>query len=298
VDFVESPIDSYSGLLELNPGVRFLYMPETESTNGALLKLIRAGEIRGAAVLYTDRQYAGRGSRGRVWLQPGGDVQALGLDIAITLAAPMEGPQLTDPRITLLAGALAALVLERESYTLDIEPGGVLPPVYCLLGLKWPNDILADARGWRKAGGILCETAQHAASGKRWIVIGVGINVNSTQKQFPPELQPSVTTLRDWQHAQLRRGADFYYDRDALLTALANELARLARGVSVDTPTLLGAWQARDRTRGRHYLLERDGCKLEVTAAGIDMASGGLIVRDGHGKNHLVQSFSELTPSQ
>lgn len=39
--------------------------------------------------------------------------------------------------------------------------------------LKWPNDLLLSGK---KVGGILCETA--SVSGKKCVVVGIGINVN------------------------------------------------------------------------------------------------------------------------
>ena len=56
--------------------------------------------------------------------------------------------------------------------------------------LKWPNDLLIDGK---KFCGILTEMNAEATR-VRYIVVGIGINVN--QASFPEELQPIATSLR------------------------------------------------------------------------------------------------------
>src|SRR5207253_84171 len=56
------------------------------------------------------------------------------------------------------------------------------------LRVKCPNDLLASDPP-RKAGGLLLE---HTGG---WLLAGVGINVNSTAADFPPDLSGKLTTL-------------------------------------------------------------------------------------------------------
>lgn len=96
-------------------------------------------------------QTEGRGRSGAVWTNA---PQAL----AASLAFRCEWPTDTWPRLTLIAGVVAARVIG----------AGV--------GLKWPNDIVADGADAavgdeRKVGGILTEAADGV------VVVGLGLNL-------------------------------------------------------------------------------------------------------------------------
>ena len=54
------------------------------------------------------------------------------------------------------------------------------------MGLKWPNDLVLDAR---KLGGILLELTAEAQGGC-YVVAGIGINVSPAAE--------SLRTLSDW----------------------------------------------------------------------------------------------------
>lgn len=63
--------------------------------------------------------------------------------------------------------------------------------------LKWPNDVYYQGK---KLGGILCESemkvgAHHDLPLLDFVVIGIGLNVNSTLDDFSDELQKTVTSL-------------------------------------------------------------------------------------------------------
>src|SRR5699024_9710420 len=57
--------------------------------------------------------------------------------------------------------------------------------------IKWPNDILIAGK---KITGILTEM-QAEADKINFIVIGIGMNVNQKEEDFPPELQEIATSL-------------------------------------------------------------------------------------------------------
>jgi BirA family biotin operon repressor/biotin-[acetyl-CoA-carboxylase] ligase len=254
------------------PGLRLQWLPEVDSTSSELRRRLAAGALETAVLLATDRQTQGRGTRGRDWVQ---GAAAAGLDLALTLAAPLHPAWQAEPRLSLLAGAAVSLAVERATGI----PAGV----------KWANDLLlpvAAGQGWRKAGGILLETLA-APDGGRWLLCGVGVNVNSRAADYPPELAPRLTTIRD----VLGQEAD----RTALHLAIAQGLSDLL--LSPDpglAATLLAAWHARDRTGATGYTLLREGRLTAVTAQGVDGPSGALRVRLPDGTTTLVQSYTEL----
>jgi BirA family biotin operon repressor/biotin-[acetyl-CoA-carboxylase] ligase len=109
-------------------------------------------------------------------------------------------------------------------------------------------------------------------------VLGIGLNV--TTEEFPPELRDSATSLR-------LEGVET--DTESILAAL---LAALERRLEDEPAELLSAWRERDALRGRQVRW-RDG---EGTAAGID-DTGALLVdtEDGRvaleaGEVHLLST--------
>ena len=74
------------------------------------------------------------------------------------------------------------------------------------VGLKWPNDLVIG-QPWRKAGGVLCESA---GSGAEIDALVVGIGVNLAIAATPPELADVATSIeaelgRPVDRAQVRR---------------------------------------------------------------------------------------------
>jgi BirA family biotin operon repressor/biotin-[acetyl-CoA-carboxylase] ligase len=130
--------------------LRFASLPSTQDFCRARAE---AGEPSGLAVL-ADRQTRGRGTHGRSWQSPAGN-----LSLSVLLR-PAESAA-TLGHWSLLAGVAAA-------ETLAAHLRGAVSPV-----CKWPNDILLDGA---KAAGMLVEAAC-AADAVKWLVIGFGVNL-------------------------------------------------------------------------------------------------------------------------
>jgi BirA family biotin operon repressor/biotin-[acetyl-CoA-carboxylase] ligase len=133
-----------------------MILEETDSTQDAAR---RAGAKAGWIVT-ASRQTAGRGRRGRRWVDPAGE------GVAVTFVVPRGAPE----RLAIAAAIGTALAME------DV--------LACGAGIKWPNDVLV--RG-RKLAGVLIEQADHLAR------IGVGVNV--LQRAWPAELTESAVSL-------------------------------------------------------------------------------------------------------
>jgi BirA family transcriptional regulator, biotin operon repressor / biotin---[acetyl-CoA-carboxylase] ligase len=258
---------------KLGGAVETQYLPVAASTNSTLKARLQQGGLTRPTLLITDEQPQGRGTRGRAWrMQPG-------LDVALTLAAPMLRAELCDPRLSLALGAAVALALESAT--------GLQ------LGVKWPNDILAGPPGaQRKCGGMLLETCPAPWDGARWLLAGVGLNVNSTNAMFEPQLAVRLTTLRDALGAAAGRAA--------VTCAVACALAQALLGAGVDgaaAPTLAelyNAWSARDCTAGVRYSLARGGRTYAVTATGVERGTGYLRCTGDDGAEYIVTSYTEL----
>jgi BirA family biotin operon repressor/biotin-[acetyl-CoA-carboxylase] ligase len=138
--------------------------------------------------------------------------------------------------------------------------------------IKWPNDVWL---GERKLAGILVE----ARPQESWAVVGIGLNVDVGERDFPPELRETATSLRI-----AGRARPLDQVRDALLASLAAWLAAPPEDV-------LHAWRERDALRGRAVLWDGG----EGTAAGID-DSGALLVDTPDGRLALDAGEVHMLP--
>jgi BirA family biotin operon repressor/biotin-[acetyl-CoA-carboxylase] ligase len=145
----------------LPPGYRLEQVASLPSTSDACVERARAGAPDGLAIL-ADSQTAARGSRGRDWICPPGN-----LYLSVLLRPRNPAEEAGAGQWALLAGVALIEALERFS----AAPYG--------LCLKWPNDVLSDGA---KLAGILVDAAMMAGgriggSGTDWLVIGVGANL-------------------------------------------------------------------------------------------------------------------------
>ena len=239
-----------------------LHLPQVGSTSTRLKELIIAGQVTGPTVLVTNHQTAGRGTRSRSWESgppEGAGATERARDLALTFAAPISG--LLDARLSLAIGAMLAEAIE----------GCASIPVR----VKWPNDICAGDP-LRKLGGVLLETTHG------WILVGVGINVNSQPSDFPDDLAPQLTTLSH----ELGRSCDVRMLQLAVVRALRHL-------PDIDLSAWMTRFHERDCTSGTRYRLNADGRQLPVVA-GTVADDGALLLHDDDGNEHRVTSFSEL----
>ena len=82
------------------------------------------------------------------------------------------------------------------------------------LQVKWPNDIVIDDR---KIGGVLTEASIDCENVKS-LVIGIGINCNSTRSDFPSPLTDTISSLKEISGRQISineiNGVVFYFKVD------------------------------------------------------------------------------------
>lgn len=130
-----------------------------DSTNEEAKRLIRRGEVTGAAYVSAREQTAGKGSRGRSWASP--KDAGIYLSVIELPRSPGIAPTTT---FTLAAGVACAEAL-RQTAEVDVK-------------LKPVNDLYVDDR---KLGGVLTETV--IRDGKiDALITGVGINVHRADR--------------------------------------------------------------------------------------------------------------------
>jgi BirA family biotin operon repressor/biotin-[acetyl-CoA-carboxylase] ligase len=151
-------------VLSLPEGYRLRHYEVVCSSNDEAKTLARSGEPAGA-IVWADRQTAGRGRRGRVWTSPPGN-----LYFSLLLR-----PDAPPARIAQLS-FVAALGLG--------EALGELAGAALEWRCKWPNDLLVNGK---KLAGILIESETSAGGRIDFVVIGIGVNLRSRPEntEFP-----------------------------------------------------------------------------------------------------------------
>src|SRR6266404_5250087 len=156
-------------------GRQIIVLEQTASTNDAILQLAThqgagvssppSSFVNEGFVLFAEHQTAGRGQRGNRWESAAGK----GLWFSILLRPKIDIHQ--SARLTALAAKAVANTIRKE-FSLEST-------------IKLPNDIQVHGR---KVAGVLVEMrAQEKAP--HLAIVGVGINVNQSMEDFPPELQ-------------------------------------------------------------------------------------------------------------
>jgi BirA family biotin operon repressor/biotin-[acetyl-CoA-carboxylase] ligase len=223
-----------------------------DSTNTELQR--RAAAATGIEVCLAETQSAGRGRRGREWQSPlGGNLYFSLLRRFDTGMAPLSG-------LSLVVGIAVVAALA------DCGVPGI--------GLKWPNDVLADGR---KLAGILVELGGEFL-GPCFAVIGIGINL-----RLPPAAraridQPAIdiASLCDGQPPS----------RNTLAARLIARLVEaLDRFEAQGFGAFAEAYARSDLLRGRSLRVLAAGEAHEGIGAGVD-ERGALIVRHGNSATH------------
>ena len=193
-------------VLSVTIGRQIIVLEQTDSTNDAILQFARQGAavssppsslVNEGLVLFAEHQTAGRGQRGNKWESAPGK----GLWFSILLRPKIHIHD--SGRLTIWAIETISDVIRTE---FSIEPA-----------IKLPNDVQLY---WRKVAGVLVEMrAQEKAP--HLAIVGIGINVNQSPEDFPPELQSHAISLAMALHRPL--------DRQKLAVAVLQNLDRTYR---------------------------------------------------------------------
>lgn len=154
------PADIRRRLLTHVFGRRLYYLAQVDSTNRVAKGLAREGERHGTVVV-TDYQSAGRGRRERKWTSP----RMRNLLLSLLLRPERDAAEVL-PLTLQFALALADVLAAR---------------CRCDVGVKWPNDVVADGG---KLCGILSESSTRSGRAA-FVIVGMGINVNMRPDEFP-----------------------------------------------------------------------------------------------------------------
>jgi BirA family biotin operon repressor/biotin-[acetyl-CoA-carboxylase] ligase len=222
------------------------------STNTAAMAAAAEGAPEGSVFL-AEEQIAGRGRGAHSWESR----RSAGIYCSTILRPAL--PPSEALVLSLAAGLAVRAAIEQVNARVNSD-------------LKWPNDVLIAGK---KVCGILTEMTAEATR-VRYVVVGIGINVN--QGIFPKELEGEATSLRlttgsEWSRVELTA---------ALLKSLDREY-RLLIGQADARPSILQRFaEASSWVRGKEVRIEENGSKIEGITEGLD-ERGFLRVRSAQG---------------
>jgi BirA family transcriptional regulator, biotin operon repressor / biotin---[acetyl-CoA-carboxylase] ligase len=226
-------------------GKKIVYFDDVSSTNLEARNEAQRGAPEGTIVI-AESQNKGKGRLARGWYSP--KYQGIWLSVVLRPKfRPADAPK---------CSLLAAVALERAIFR---QIG-----VHC--GIKWPNDLLYDNK---KLIGILTEmSAEFDAI--NYIVIGMGINVNTLAEDLPPELQPIATSLAMILGEKV--------NRKVLLGKILEELEHSYDKVSSEGfGPLLDEWRQKSITLGK--IVDVFGMDEQFSGKAVDIdADGALLI--------------------
>lgn len=226
-------------------------LDEATSTNDVARELALEGAPAGTLVT-AKQQSGGRGRRDNSWSSPQGNVY---LSLILRPSVPAaDAAQLSFVAAVALAEVISARV-----------------PAHAI-AVKWPNDILVDER---KVSGILLEAGPIVGERLEWVVVGVGINVQSS----PPRIANA---------ASLVSLGDNEADPETITTLFCESLRRWLEVWRHDGfGPIRQAWLTRAYKRGKPIEIRLPAEVFEGVFDGID-ESGALLARLPNGRLRSV----------
>ena len=157
------------------------YFDTITSTNDVLKLLAAQGAPEGTCLI-AGSQSGGRGRMGRSFLSP----PEAGIYMSVLLR-----PKCTPLELMHLTCAAGCAACDAIQSAMGFRPG-----------IKWINDIVYQQR---KLAGILVEMGLEPGGMVGYAVIGIGINCNQEETDFPPEIRSFAGSLKMAAEAPVNR---------------------------------------------------------------------------------------------
>lgn len=260
---------------KINDGELLAYLPSSRlesvicldsvtSTNKIAKDLCYDGAPAGTVVV-ANHQSAGKGRLGRTFLSP----PNTGIYLSYLLR-PQVSPDKMNTISTLTAWSAVAVCNAIENAC------GIRPEI------KWVNDVLVNSM---KVCGILTEMFVETESGLvTGIVVGIGINVNQKQSDFPDELQEIASSIS-------AQDGGTKFSRAQIVVELIKELDRLASCWPHNASEYLAMYRSSCITIGKEvdvvsvHTQSKDSARRGVAVAINEDFSIKVRFNDGHEEN-------------
>lgn len=237
-------------------GKDVLYFDTIDSTNNYVKN--NYDRLSDGTVVISDSQTKGRGRLGRSFVSDKG----VGIYLSVLIK-----PEIIDHISSLTAMTAVCLCNAIEEVT------GVRPSI------KWTNDIIMNNK---KACGILTEMGVEGETGKiQYVVIGIGINVNQNEEDFPKELKDIAGSIK--------MGCGKNTNRASLCACLLNELDTMYSDLYSNQSLYLDKYKNDCLNIGKRILVMKTKEGIEAQALGIN-EDFSLLVRYSDGTIESIKS--------
>ncbi|MBP1747955.1 MAG: birA [Deltaproteobacteria bacterium] len=237
-------------------GSKIIHRDNLDSTNSLAFSQAMGGEPEGTCIV-AESQNKGKGRLGRKWSSPEG----ANIYLSVILRPPVH-PSVVYP-ITFLSSLAVSDTIEQLT---DLRPA-----------LKWPNDVLI---GQRKISGTLIELSTEADM-VRFVVIGIGLNVNLEMKDMDREIKAKATSFL----VETKKT----YERPRVCGILLSNLERYYGVFKNDGPrAICDIWEEKAQIRGKYLEINQMGEVYSGQAKGIDRDGAILLEINGTTKKILA----------
>lgn len=234
-------------------GKRIYYFDNIRSTMDIAADLALKNAPEGTIVV-AESQTKGRGRMGREWSSP--KYKGIYLSLILRPKVSLSGASI----FTLLtAVSICEAIKDYSGISVDI---------------KWPNDLLVQNK---KLGGILTELNAEMDQ-VRFVIIGLGLNVNNEKKDLPAGA------------ASLKEAAGDPLSRVELLKLVLRAIENNYQAIqSRGTDLIIKKWRRHNITLGRRVKVSYHRHHIEGEAVDIDN-DGALLLRKDSGITQRVTS--------
>jgi BirA family biotin operon repressor/biotin-[acetyl-CoA-carboxylase] ligase len=234
---------------------------EVSSTNNVAQFMALSGAPEGTIIMSMS-QTAGMGRLKRQWACPPGK------GILMSLVLRPEIKVQFVPQLTLLCAVVVAETIRKVTG--------------CEAGIKWPNDVVISGK---KISGILAQS-NFSKAGSECVIMGVGININQTTNQLPPDCRETSTSLK----LELGQNISRVRVLKQFIITWDEHFQGFLKG---GHPYLRTKWIENNVTLGRNVTINKE--INPVNGIAVDISErGGLIVRlsDGSLEEFLAGDLS------
>ncbi|MEY3173172.1 MAG: Bifunctional protein BirA [Planctomycetota bacterium] len=226
------------------------YHPTLDSTSTLAAELLEPLLNCAPALVLTAEQTAGRGRKGNAWWSAAG---------ALAFTLVLRGDELPLPAARRPLLAICTGLAVRKALA-TFAPTAAL-------SIKWPNDVLSDSR---KICGILVE--QQGSATAPGLLLGIGINVNNSTTDAPPEIAARAISLSDLTGSPS--------DLTEVLLRILQELDAAVAELSRRPAALLAEVNRHSLLNGRHVTVRSGDTDIAGLCLGID--EDGCLVLQHH----------------
>ena len=233
------------------------YFDTIGSTNDEARRMAKSGAPHGT-VLIAGQQTGGHGRRGRSFHSPAGS----GIYMSVLLR-----PDCAPTELMHLTCAVAVAICDAVEQAVGFRPG-----------IKWTNDLVY---GKRKVGGILTELTFTNQGMVDYAIIGIGINCQQQEEDFPEDIRSIAASLAMCSDANINTAA--------VAAAMVQALQKMDLQLLSAKARILAQYKKDCITLGQEIVLLRGDEKRYGIARDID-PEGALIVEFESGCLETVSS--------